>query len=317
MRNRRLPLPISAFAGLLALLGNAAPLAAAPVSPGDPDPGEGIGYHWTAEMGGDESASLEGSVGAWSWDDGGSAAPSGQGWTHTSDWVALRLREACRLTVRLARRDAGTGTGHELCPAFTIYRGWQRSGGDSHAYANRGDISWAPDTLHLAHFAGAPENATVEGTIRLPAGDYSIVLGGNSPAAGSPTAPQDFAATLRTRPPYDPAAVTVDGARQIAKGSRHVLRGRIVNRENLAAVRVRLRGRETRALVSGNRWRAPLAGLREGANRARIITLSRDGSRTRPLVVTIRRIGEPSANRPLPRPRFGWIPAPARVRTSS
>ncbi len=310
---KTLPLRTLALSlALLAAAGTEVPVRAGLVYEGDPVPNlaspptGGISYTWVAFLGGKDQVQMEGSVGAWSWDDGGAFAPSGQGWTHTSNWVALSLNEESRLTVRLEKRAGST-----LHPAITIYQGWQDSGEDSHIYANRSDISWAPDTKYLVHFAEAPGNNAIEGTILLPAGKYSIALGGNSDAGGSPMAPQAYTATLSSKVPHNPADVTLTKTRFTTRKTSFGLKGTVVNPPSLDAVEVRFSGRNLDARVSGASWAAKLRGLKVGLNLATVRARSLDGSVGRAKVVLIRRktakkkvVRQPSAH------RLGWVMRP-------
>jgi len=71
---------------------------------GDPADG-GITYQHQVTLNGESSSSFSGLVGAWSWEDNELFSP-GQppvGWTHTSNWVALRLQRPTNLTITMAR----------------------------------------------------------------------------------------------------------------------------------------------------------------------------------------------------------------------
>ncbi len=183
-----------------------------------PPPAEGIPYRHTVTMNGTDSASVSRHVGAWSWEDNSLFDPgNGEppvGWTHTSDWVALTLLEATRLTLRLERQDGVSAPTAQdpnniagitsMFPSFTIYAGWDTDGAQDHTFNNRGDIGWATSATYLDHL----DNSTqffAERTWDLPAGNYSIILGSNAPATD--TNRQGYLATFTTIPEPGAAAL--------------------------------------------------------------------------------------------------------------
>lgn len=200
---------------------------------GDPQTG-GIGYAYTLTVGAGETGTLKDHTGAWSWEDQGIAPGGGEGWTHTSKWVALNLKQPCTFSITMAR-DATvpyTGTGNvggfaaidHLFPSMTIYRGWDNdlmpadvatqlsypdplTANDHHTYANRGNVIWAEDLSYLDHI----DNTTAETVTRswtLPAGNYSLALGSNSPSETNPPR-QGFSFTFTTSAPqYVPPVIT-------------------------------------------------------------------------------------------------------------
>jgi hypothetical protein len=175
---------------------------------GDPAAG-GIGYAHQVTLDRNSNVALSSHVGSWSWEDNDLFAPGEPpvGWTHTSSWVALRLLRDSNVTVTMARdanvpwpsqanpdRKASIAS---MFPSMTIYRGWDNDGDDDHTYNNRGNIDWAEDVAYVDHF----DNSTLETFTRtwfLPAGDYSLALGSNSPAKD--TDRQGFSATFTTEP---------------------------------------------------------------------------------------------------------------------
>jgi hypothetical protein len=182
------------FTGLSIILA-AATASAGTVVLADPAAG-GIGYTWTITMGETDSATAVRHVGALSHNDPVNFATAPlTGWTHTSNWVALELTAPALLTIDLARKAGvpnGSNTaGANLFPAFSLYAGWDNDGGDDHIYNNAGLFDWAED---ITTFIGAQHNGLAEGTnstglgltsvsqtFNLPAGQYSIALGGNPP----------------------------------------------------------------------------------------------------------------------------------------
>ena len=190
---------------------------------GDPATG-GIGYSYQVSLPANGEGSFSGNVGAWSWEDEGIAPAGGEGWTHTSNWVAVTLEEATVLTVTMAR-DAAVpflGTGNvggfaavdHMFPSLTLWKNWDNdlmpanvatdlsyepsTAHDHHTYANRGNVIWAEDMEYRDHI----ENST-EGTITrswvLPAGQYTMALGSNSPSLTSPPR-QGYQIEFKTAP---------------------------------------------------------------------------------------------------------------------
>jgi len=289
-----------ATAGLL-------PLSAAEVTFGDPVPNVaavpngapasgGIGYRWTVKMNSKDNAMVDGTVGAWSWDE--DAFPdTAKGWTHTSNWVALELTEDSRLTIRLERKDGVPTTTNannpngvgllNLFPAFTIYEGWQEAGGDLHNFNNRGNIAWAADVEYLTHVENTG-NTVAALTLKLKAGKYSVVLGGHSPSTLA-EGRQGYGATFTTKAYKDPASLTMTGKRFRTSGRSYDLKGLVTNPESLARVELTHGDRKIQARISGNSWRAKVGKLKPGRNRVSISALSTDGSASRPMRAVIER----------------------------
>lgn len=271
------------------------PLSAAEVTLGDPTP-EGITYRWTVKMNAKDNASVDGTVGAWSWDEDG-FPETARGWTHTSNWVALDLTEDSRLTIKLGRKAGVPTTTNannpdgvgllNLFPAFTIYKGWQETGTDSHNFNNRGNIAWAADVEYLTHVENTG-NTVAELTVKLKAGKYSIVLGGNSPSTLA-EGRQGYGATFSTKSYHDPASLTVNGRRFRTTGNSFDLKGLVKNPEGLAAVELKHGTRTMKAKVSGDSWSARVSKLKPGRNMVSIMAISTDGGASRPVRVMIKR----------------------------
>lgn len=297
---------------LLVAAATLTPLRASTVTPGDPV-GGGIGYEWTVKMGENDRAVIEGAVGAWSWDDKGSTNPSGTGWTHTSDWIALELDKACRLTVRYERRDLGTAGSFNLSPAFTIYRDWEETGTESHTFSNRGNIHWSRDIAYLHHHTVAPGTHLIEVTVSLEAGKYSIVLGGNSPGADAEPN-QGFTATLTTIQPHrNPARALTSYPRLWTNRPSFLVRGWLENPASLDRLEASFEGRKIRGTVAGSSWAARVTGLKPGRNLVTVTATSLDGTVSPPVQVVIQRVvaspkttpnSAPTASRP---PRKGLL----------
>jgi len=193
----------------------------------------GIGYAYTLTAGAGETGTIKDHTGAWSWEDQGIAPGGGEGWTHTSKWVALNLKQPCTFSITMAR-DATvpySGTGNvggfaaidHMFPSMTIYRGWDNdlmpadvatqlsydplTANDHHTYANRANIIWAEDLSYLDHIDNST-SGTVTRSWTLPAGNYSLALGSNSPSDTSPPR-QGFSFTFTTSAPqFVPPVIT-------------------------------------------------------------------------------------------------------------
>jgi hypothetical protein len=158
----------------------------------------GVGYQWTIELGAEDTAYFTGHVGAWSWEDEALFDPAAGeepvGWTHTSHWAFVTLKEAAWLTVQheaaagipwpAADNPARLASTKTMGPSFTLYAGYQADGPDGHTYNNRGPVAWAPDLTYLAHVDN-PAPRAAEGVWRLPAGRYTLALGSNAPSNDS------------------------------------------------------------------------------------------------------------------------------------
>lgn len=184
----------------------------------------GIPYAWGLVM--DEQSTAQtppDHVGAWSWDEDG-FPETAKGWTHTSSWVKLRLLKPSKLTLQLASlanvpwpspEEPNRVAGTNLFPSFSLYAGWDTDKGlmtdtngvsidQNHNFNNRGAIDWAEDVLYLDHLDNSSAHSATR-TWTLPAGDYTINLGGNSPAVVA-EGRQGYQATFTTTPLSAPDA---------------------------------------------------------------------------------------------------------------
>lgn len=172
-------------------------------------------------MGGTDSATFSSHVGAWSWEDESLSPKPGDpvvGWTHTSDWAVITISEATRFTLRV-ERDAsvpwpGAGQPNRLAsvasmyPSFTLWSGADIDGTQLHTYINRANVPWAED-LSFLDFTDNSTLGFVEKSWDLPAGQYTIALGSNSPATD--TDRQGYKATLTTVPEPGAAVLLLGG----------------------------------------------------------------------------------------------------------
>lgn len=277
---------IMSLFGLLA----AATAGAATVSPTDPVPNTddpitfdpidgGVRYAWTVTMGADDNASLEGSVGAWSWDED-SFPETAKGWTHTSNWVALRLTKAGKVRIRLSRKEnvpleGGGVAGSILYPAFTLYRNWDGDGGDTHTYNNRGNVVWAEDLVYITHVENVNGATTSELTIELPAGLYSIALGGNSPSTNREPA-QGYGFEITTMSLPTPGIKVRKGPR-LTSGDSALISGKVTNSEGAKRIHVMRGGKRSMVAIRKSKFTTMISDLEPGRNVVWLMLESTDG----------------------------------------
>lgn len=225
--------------GLLTLsLGLSSAASAADVQYSDPAPNAndggcyGISYEWTILMNGKDEASFVGHVGAKSWNEPPpSYEPPLTGWTHTSHWVALRLENPSLVMIEVERQEGvaySTSTGmrtarNQLVPAFSIYRHWDNTSCDEeHRYDNAGNFDWST-VEYIANRPNHSKTGKVKHTIKLPAGEYSIAIGGDP-------------ATLEVYPPNNCDAT--------ADAQCYAYTGRHGYRANIKTFPVKMRNKE-------------------------------------------------------------------------
>jgi len=269
----------SLIAGLFSLF-TLATAGAATVSPTDPSPNAyapvtfepldgGVGYAWTVSMSGKDNASVEGLVGAWSWDED-SFPETAKGWTHTSNWVALKLNKASKVTIRLFRKlnvsdgQGGVG-GNILFPAFTVYQNWDGDGGDDHTYNNKGNVVWAEDLAYLTHVENNGTATSVEITLELPAGLYSLAVGGNSPSTNREPF-QGYGLEIITEEVEAPSFEVTGGTRFTTSQSSHALAGTVENVERAKRLRVVRDGRTRTVKFKKDTWSFDVDDLAPGRN---------------------------------------------------
>lgn len=203
-------------------------------------PGLGIGYSWTAVMDASETGVAFGHVGAWSWDEDGNPSTA-RGWTHTSHWMALELTEPAYVTILMEKRenvpmpsvqDPNRVAGFNLFPGMSIYQGWEianvdedangvidAADGPGHTYNNAGDLEWSDETDFLTAVPGGAGSA-ISWTGLLPAGQYSIAMGGNSPSTAA-EGRQGYQTTVTTVPePGSALLALAAGATLLARRRR-------------------------------------------------------------------------------------------------
>lgn len=288
---------------LLYVLGATA-AGAANISKSDPSPNVydpdtyapldgGVGYHWTVVMGPKDRANLEGTVGAWSWDED-FFPETARGWTHTSNWIALKLTKASKVTIRLSRKanvpiDGGGTGGGILYPAFTLYRNWDGDGGDSHTYNNRGDVEWAEDLSYIAHVENKVTGAPAQLTLELPAGLYSIALGGSSPSVDREPV-QGYGASIVTMPIEQPEIRLRRSYRSTSRESEG-LSGMVTRVDKVRRILVVQNGKRHAVSLRRNGWSTRISRLEPGRNVVWLMLESKEGKIVdRKRVVIVRRV---------------------------
>ena len=152
-------------------------------------PGSGIPYKWDVGLSHKQHVEMVLFVGAKSWNE--PSNPDGlKGWTHTSNWIAIDLEEDAKLKITVARQQgvvqsdgSGALTRDHLYPALSLYAGQDRTSDQDHVFNNSGDF-WS-----TVHFMANEPNAKgrdkiVFKTKKLPAGQYTVDIGGNPPSLG-------------------------------------------------------------------------------------------------------------------------------------
>lgn len=180
-------------------------MQAAIITPGSGNPAGGDGYTWNMELDSsdNDSATFQGTVGSWSWEDASLGLGNGIGWRHQSDWIAISLPNAAKLFVEMARNDEAIDD--KLFPSFTLYRNFT-SVTSSHFFENSQTLSWDPTIIYEGHLANTSLGAAAT-TFELPAGNYTLVLGGN--ALSEATAVNvDYLTNLSTTPSSIPEPTT-------------------------------------------------------------------------------------------------------------
>lgn len=163
------------------------------VSFGDPAPA-GISYEWSVSLGKKQQVELVHFVGALSWNE--PAQPIGaKGWTHWTNWIALQLDDPATVKITVAAQQGvvGVQSGVQmlmrsaLVPAISLYEGWDdTTENEVHTFNNVGNF-WS--TVEYMGSAGNEKGKpVVVFKKKLPAGKYTVVIGGNPPSLGGPSA---------------------------------------------------------------------------------------------------------------------------------
>lgn len=281
------PLPVSGAVAVDPVRNTEDPISGAPLD-------GGVRYRWTVNLAGNGSTRFWDAVGAWGWDEDGDSETE-RGRTEAAHWIALNLKSPSRITIRVSRKAnvddpealfPGDVAGSNLVPAFTLYSGWENDGGDESTFPNRGNVPWAEDLAYIDHVE--PGESAVAGTFSLPAGRYSVALGGSSTSL-LPEGRQGYEATfssvsLERVPKY---RLT----RRNRPVSKAVLRltGRIGSPGEITRLKVFFHGRTRTVAVRRGAWSATLRGLEKGRNVVWLTPVSKYGTFFRPQRLVIRR----------------------------
>ncbi len=271
-----IPLPVSGSVRVDPVPNTEDPITGAPLD-------GGVRYRWTVNLAGNGSTRFTDSTAAWGWDEDGNPATE-EGRTEAARWIALNLKSPSTLTVRIARRSdvidplalfPGDLAGANLKPAFTIFAGWDGDGGDQATFPNRGTVPWAEDLTYIDHVE--TDGAVAEGNFTLPAGLYTIALGGNSTSI-IPEPRQGYEASLTSvslekAPKY---RLTSGGK----PGSKPVLRlsGRIGTPGEITTLKVYFHGKTQTVTVRNGAWSATLKGLDPGKTLIWLTPISKYGT---------------------------------------
>lgn len=157
------------------------------VSFADPVPDLGISYEFTVTMKRKEKSGFVWYAGAKSWSE--PTNPAGlKGWTHTSNWVALDLLEPAKLKITVERQPGVVFPGTsaldvargELTPALSLYAGWDDTTVvEDHTFNNEGNFWSTIQFLDNEPNAKGKTKVQLKTKDILPAGHYSLVIGGN------------------------------------------------------------------------------------------------------------------------------------------
>ena len=163
---------------LLALSCLASGLGAAVITPTSGSPAGSDGYTWNVSLdsSGNDTTSFSGTVGSWSWEDASLGLGNGIGWRHQSDWIAINLPNAATVEIHMARNDEALDA--KLFPSFTLYNNLTNTT-SSHFFENSADLSWDTNLTHRGHLSNNSLGEVVT-SYDLPAGNYTMVLGGNA-----------------------------------------------------------------------------------------------------------------------------------------
>ena len=190
--------------------------------PGQPASPDNFPYDNYYVFGSDHTATWTSDTDAYSWDHPNLQAmtPELTGWTHLTRWIAITTTSAVDLTIRIDRASGVriqdpqdplnmVDAGADLVPAFTLWSGFMAnvvaSGG--HEWDNNGnDTPWMQGILTYLTSEGNAGNAGfVDVTVSLPAGNYTLNIGGSKDGPFDPgVVPGDlrkgYTATLTTVP---------------------------------------------------------------------------------------------------------------------
>ncbi len=186
----------------------------------------GIAYHWGVALGGNDTANISGAVGQWSWQDPdiGATETNPVGWGHSTQWTAVTLSNASVLQLNVFRNPnvsnpAGGMFGvsnffpsftlwqnHDTDPAPVTFAGEPGLIGNWHEFPNNANVEWAEDLFYLDRLGNNGSEQTVSKSWTLPAGNYTVVIGGLAPSAIG-AARQGYGATFTTSSVPEPGSL--------------------------------------------------------------------------------------------------------------
>lgn len=155
----------------------------------DPAP-LGISYEWTVVLHKKEKVQLVWHVGAKSWSE--PSQPDGlKGWTHTANWIAVELEQPAKLKVTVERQPgvvfgATSVARGALVPALSLYSGWDDTTEFEDHMFNNSDDFWSTVDFLENEPNEKSKTKIVFVSEKLPAGKYSLVIGGNPASLGDP-----------------------------------------------------------------------------------------------------------------------------------
>ena len=141
---------------------------------------EGYTHYFDLSLVNPPVTDVVGTVGSWSWED--SRLGDDVFWRHQSDWIAFNLADPANVRFEVARHAEGDNS--KFFPSFTLYSGFNDTADGAHFGNNKGNVQWETDSnelSYLMHHDNSTE-ASAEETVFLPAGDYTLLLGGNAVA---------------------------------------------------------------------------------------------------------------------------------------
>ncbi|MBK1834427.1 PEP-CTERM sorting domain-containing protein [Roseibacillus ishigakijimensis] len=170
---KKLILTAALLSGIPAASANAAVVTAQ-----SGNPTGGAGYNFNVVLGGGDQTSFQGTVGSWSWND--STIAEGEGWRHQADWIAFTLTEPSYLHLEISRVDETADA--KLFPSYTLLRFFNDTTDGPHFFDNDANIQWTAGSVemeYLAHLDNSTSGSVHE-HYHLPAGDYTLAIGGNA-----------------------------------------------------------------------------------------------------------------------------------------
>ncbi|MBK9307733.1 MAG: hypothetical protein IPM58_11755 [Nitrospira sp.] len=166
---------------------------------------------------------------AWNDNDPGFTGTQGQG--HGSDFGLIHLDGQSNLSITVA---ADVGLGSTLKPGFSLFQGWDVGSTSDRllAYQNNADNPLGTSGLGFLDSASSatPGGSAVQSFTNLPAGTYTLFVGGNF--TGFSGTPGKYTVDVTASPVPLPAAAWLFGSGLLGLGS--LARGRMRKRNAIA-----------------------------------------------------------------------------------